>query len=226
MQLEFYSTTNQSAVNADMSKLQVATTVVYVPVTRLNLDDAPPPLVPDATQEASVTFTVPTPPSPGIAEVKHRDTEIVFRDALTTLDSMGASVQFVWAPIKVRLVVTDNTPTQSGQASLEKIRLYYAVTEKTVTTPPALGIGFPATNPTGYTLIRVCDRQAGPACTAPGGVYTPEIPAQEDKRVWFVIVVDDQAGGFGGGNFTVMPPQETTSSVTYVYDQDSGCGIC
>lgn len=213
-QLEFYNSSTGSPSKADMRKLRIDAVAVYVPVTRLNSDTAPP-FVFDAAQEATVSFSVPATRGPEIDNVVHRiaGSSASFTPASTTV----GAVVFASAPIEVAADVIDN----SGRG-LERVRLFYAVTDKLTLTAPSLGSGFPTTIGSSYVPVTICDSDSATAAPNCGGSanYKGQIPAQSDRRVWFFILVEDKSGNYG-----VSPPQETTdSNVTYTYDQAAAAG--
>lgn len=210
-QLEFFNSTTGTASKASMGKLRIDATAVYVPVTRLN-SDAAPPFVFDATQEATVNFSVPATRGPDIGTVGQREagTTTSFTPATTT----AGLVSFPYNAIEVSATITDN----SGKG-VDRVQLYYAVTSKLTVAAPSIGTGFPTTIGASYVPVTFCDSDAvtaAPACsTSSSFVSTVQIPAQNDQRVWFFVLVYDKSG-----NYSVSPPQDTIdSNLTYTYDQ-------
>lgn len=213
--LQFVNSTTGSASKADMRKLRIDITAVYIPVTRLNSDTAIP-FVFDAAQDAVAAFSVPATRGPDITNVALRlaGTSDSFTPAQTVVPP---AVSFAFNPIEVSANVTDN----SGKG-IDRVQLYYAVTSKLTSTAPTIGTGFPTTIGPSYFPITICDSDSlttAPSCSG-SAVYKGQIPAQDDQRVWFFVLVYDRSG-----NYSVSPPQDTVdSNLTYVYDQDASLG--
>ncbi len=215
-ELQFINSTTGTASKADMRKLPINATAVYIPVTRLNSDTALP-FVFDATQEATVIFDVPAVTAPAILEVYDSNFSAPGWFAAVPWPAPGRTYPATEA-IDFLVRVVDNSTR-----GIDRIRVLYAVTPKTTLAPPSFGAGFPTTI-TGYTPVTLCDSDGA---TTPG-VCTPVvgtsadgyydfrsvIPAQPSQRVWYFMMVDDKAG-----NYAVAPAQDTVdANDVYYYD--------
>jgi type II secretory pathway pseudopilin PulG len=220
-ELQFINSTTGTASKADMRKLPINATTVYVPVTRLDSDTALP-FVFDAAQQATVIFDVPAVTAPAILEVYDSNFSSPTWSPAVQWPLPGQQTYPATEAIDFLVRVVDNSTK-----GIDKIRVLYAVTPKTATAPPSYGAGFPTTI-TGYTPVTLCDNDGA---TTPG-VCTPVvgtpadgyydfrsvIAAQLSQRVWYFIMVDDKAG-----NYAVAPPQDTVdANDVYYYDHLSG----
>ncbi|MBI5599532.1 MAG: prepilin-type N-terminal cleavage/methylation domain-containing protein [Deltaproteobacteria bacterium] len=111
--------------------------------------------------------------------------------------------------VKVSAVITTNTMNEQTQQRVDVtgVKLYYAVTPKTVVTAPDPSVY-------NYTEVTMLDNGGSP-CAVPGtavsGTCSGTIPAEDGYRVWSFIIATD-----ADGNFDRDPE---INHGAYVYDQ-------
>ncbi len=115
-------------------------------------------------------------------------------------------------PVEVSAVIASNTiSSETGyRININNVAVYYAVTNITVTDSPD------RTSFSGEVLMDDGDDGNGVGCNLDGSIQASvtcfaTIPAESDKRIWYVIVAQDDEG-----NFDIDP--EPNDGV-YVYDQ-------
>ncbi len=124
--------------------------------------------------------------------------------------------------------VTDTSPNLAG---IQYVHLFYAVTARDITAPPAVGSApdninlKSSVNPSGYTCITTVPANTGnyvqyeTSFTNSSGIGTNRpIPAFDNSRIWYFLVAKDN-----NGNFTRWPAPSSPDAI-YTYDQLGGGG--
>jgi len=220
--LEFINSSTGTAFKADMRRLRLDAAMTYVPVVRIDNDTAPHE---EPTSVADVAMNVGRAAGPQILSVN---------DSYYIACYYYPSVIYP-APHEPPYGCTDVYPYPSTDAfnhagdllayvqdnsgaGIKRVRVYYAVTAKTVTAAPSLGADFPNTVAPAYLAITFCDDDGATSAPLCGGSGYYEmrrgVPMYPNRRVWFVFVAEDLAR-----NYEAAPDQSlSTTTQTYYYD--------